>query len=227
MMNPNQRLQILDPWNSPAPSSPAIQDPFARSFPREWEAFQARERLVGILQGAYSGELGAIYAYQGHRRSVNRPEEQERIHQIELEETCHRELVGQMLSHLGAAPDPKLDRKMGLIGKTISGLCQVGGWFVPMYGAGFLESQNIQEYADAAQCARLAGHSELLDDLLTMAEVEWEHENYFRQQCRSHFLYSAFPKWDVPPEKERIRMLYDLKDYPEGGLKELCLTMGL
>src|SRR5262245_26857393 len=66
----------------------------------------ARRRLVRLLQGAYSGELAACYAYQGHARSVSDPREKQRIAEIEHEEWVHRECVGKMLASLGEAPDP-------------------------------------------------------------------------------------------------------------------------
>ncbi len=41
----------------------------------------------------------------------------------------------------------------GWIGTVIGILCRVGGWFVPMYGAGMLERPNIAEYEVAARHA--------------------------------------------------------------------------
>ena len=87
-----------------------------------------------------------------------------------------------------------------------------------MYGAGKLESQNIGEYEEAADFAVQSGHLELLDDLLTMAEVEWDHEKYFRDKCRSHFLYKWFPKWKTSPARESIRQAFAHLQYPKGKL---------
>src|ERR1043166_8959993 len=108
------------------------------------------EKLVRQLQGAYSGELAAGYAYRGHWHSVRDAAERERIRAIEAEEWHHRELVGAMLRDLGAAPSRKREAIFWCIGKAIAGLCHVGGWFIPMYGAGKLERHNIVEYEDAA-----------------------------------------------------------------------------
>lgn len=47
---------------------------------------RARQRLVRILQNAYSGELAAGFAYRGHWKSVTDPLEKTRIQQIENEE---------------------------------------------------------------------------------------------------------------------------------------------
>jgi rubrerythrin len=177
-----------------------------------------KEKLIGLLKMAYSGELGAIFAYQGHRKSVSDPIEKQEILKIELEELEHRNRVGEMLVTLGYAPDPKLELQNHCIGKTIGLLCRIGGWFIPMYGAGKLESQNTGEYEEAAEYAVQSGHLELLDDLLTMAEVEWDHEKYFRDKCRTHFLYNWFPKWKTSPARESIRLAFAHLRYPKGQL---------
>ena len=178
----------------------------------------ARRKLVRTLKNAYSGELGAINAYKGHQKSVSDPAEKKMIYQIEVEEIYHRERVGEILSILGEAPSFHQDTTMGWVGKTLGYLCSLSGWFAPMYGAGLLESKNIKEYEEAAQFALVAGYVEFLDDLLTMAEVEWEHEKFFREKCRSHFLYHWFPKWQTPLAKETIRAPFTGIEYPEGQL---------
>ena len=45
----------------------------------------------------------------------------------------------------------------------------------------------------------------MLDCLLTMAEVEWEHERYFRERIAGHWMLRILPLWDAPPPKESIR----------------------
>jgi hypothetical protein len=94
------------------------------------------------------------------------------------------------------------------IGNTIALLCRIGGWFIPMYGAGRLERWNVSEYEDAARLAREAGSTAMLDCLLTMAEVEWEHERFFREQIHGHWLLRVFPMWPPLPAKETIRAPY-------------------
>src|ERR1043166_7290825 len=126
------------------------------------------EKLVCQLQGAYSGELAAGYAYRGHWHSVRDTAERERIRAIEAEEWHHRELVGAMLRDLGARPNWRREVVFYCIGKCIAGICHIGGWFVPMYGAGRLERNNIVEYEDAAVYAAACGHEELVDCLLAM-----------------------------------------------------------
>jgi rubrerythrin len=200
-----------------------------QSVPESDDVLQAiaREKLIRTLKNAYSGELGAINAYKGHQKSVSDPSEKKMIYQIEVEEICHRERVGEILSLLGEAPFVHQETAMGWIGKTLGVLCSLSGWFAPMYGAGLLESRNIREYEEAAEYALVAGYVEFLDDLLTMAEVEWEHEKFFREKCRSHFLYHWFPKWQTPPPKEMIRKPFTWIDYPAGQLSDHFTAAGL
>lgn len=161
--------------------------------------------LIRQLQGAYSGELAAGYAYRGHWKSVRDAAERERIRTIEAEEWHHRELVGGMLRALGGKPNRLREAVFFVIGRTLGALCHVSGWFMPMYGAGKLERHNIVEYEEAAVYASRCGHEELIDCLLTMAEVEWEHEKYFRERAVGHWLARFIPVWEAAPPKETIR----------------------
>lgn len=166
---------------------------------------EARSKLVEILQFAYSGELAAGLAYRGHWGSVSDPAERDRIRTIEDEEWHHRELVGAMLRELGSGPDPRRERRATIIGRTLGVLCHVATWFPPMYGAGKLESRNIREYEAAARFARDSGNEHFVDCLLTMAEVEWEHEAYFRARVTSHWLSRVVRVWPAPPPRDEIR----------------------
>ena len=74
-----------------------------------------------------------------------------------------------------------------------------------MYGAGKLESRNIVEYETAARYARDCGRNDLVDCLLTMAEVEWEHERYFRERVQMSRWIKFLKLWPKPPAKETIR----------------------
>jgi len=164
-----------------------------------------RKRLINILQLAYSGERAAGFAYRGHWQSVSDPEERARIKTIEDEEWHHRKLVGEMLASLNAGPRKRLEIRATLIGRSIGVLCHLSFWFVPMYGAGKLERGNIVEYETAARYARDCGKSDLIDCLLTMAEVEWEHERYFRELVLQSRWLKLFRIWPEPPAKEMIR----------------------
>ena len=169
--------------------------------------------LIRILHLAYSGERAAALAYRGHWKSVRDPEERKKIQKIEEEELHHRQLVGEILEALGEHPSRWKELKALSIGKTAGLLCHVTGWLAPMYGAGRLESMNIQEYETAARHAQNCGHKELVDCLLTMAEVEWDHELYFRTRAQSKLLWKLMPHWPVPLPRETIRERY--KNYSE------------
>jgi rubrerythrin len=164
--------------------------------------------LIGILQLAYSGELAAAYAYRGHWKSVSDTEERRRIQKIENEEWHHRQLVGEMLASLNAAPDKMRERRATIIGRTLGFLCHVSGWLAPMYGAGRLESRNIREYETAAHFASDCGRHDLIDCLLPMAETEWEHERYFRERVLTHRLANHIPIWAKPPVKDSLRSAF-------------------
>jgi hypothetical protein len=165
----------------------------------------ARVDLIRVLRAAYSGELAAGFAYAGHWRSAKDTDERARIKAIEAEEWHHRELVGDMLRRLDASPSRLREFIFGTIGRTLGPLCSLSGWLAPMYGAGFLESHNIVEYEVAARLAEESGHGEFVDCLLGMAEVEWEHEVYFRERVLSHALSRFVPIWKAPPPKSEIR----------------------
>lgn len=161
--------------------------------------------LVAILQLAYSGELAAAYAYRGHWNSLTDADERTRIQAIENEEWHHRQLVGEMLRTLDSKPNAFRELRAAILGRVLGLLCHLSGWLVPMYGAGRLESRNIREYETAARHARNCGREDLVDCLLTMAEVEWEHEYYFRARVLSHRWARRLPIWPQPPIKEMIR----------------------
>lgn len=165
----------------------------------------ARALLIKQLQGAFSGELAAGYAYRGHWKSCSDPAERERIRTIEEEEWHHRELVRGLLKTLGGKPNYMREAIFWIIGRTLGAACHISGWFFPMYGAGKLERGNIVEYEEAAVFAAQCGHPEMIECLLEMAEVEWEHERYFRSRVEGHPWTRVFRLWDAAPPKERIR----------------------
>jgi len=163
------------------------------------------ERLTAILRLAYSGELAAALAYRGHGRSVRDPDDRDQIHRIERDEWHHRDLVGAMLARLGKEPSRTRERRARLVGYTLGVLCHLAGWLAPMYGAGKLERRNITEYETAARLAARAGWPEFVDCLLAMAEVEWDHERYFRSCVERHRLAPWVPLWPAPPPRREIR----------------------
>lgn len=147
-----------------------------------------RDHLIQILQGAYSGELAAGFAYRGHWKSVKNPQERAAIQKIEREEWVHRARVGEMLAGLGSAPQKLREVKLWVIGRTIGFACHMIGWFLPMYFAGRLESGNVVEYEVAASHAAALGLKEFEAGLLEMAGVEKEHELFFSSVIAGHRL---------------------------------------
>ncbi len=59
---------------------------------------------------------------------------------------------------------------------------------MPMYFAGRLESQNVQEYIDAAECARELGMDVCVEEMMEMSRIEGEHEKFFSSTVRGHRL---------------------------------------
>ncbi|HEU4950468.1 MAG TPA: demethoxyubiquinone hydroxylase family protein [Holophagaceae bacterium] len=152
----------------------------------------AESSLVSILQRAYSGELAAALAYRGHGISLKHDREIEEIQQIEREEWHHRRRLGLMLTDLGAKPRPALDAFQALVGVVILIGCNLVGWFIPMYFAGRLESQNDREYEEAALLAEALGLLALRDELRAFAQLERDHEAYFLNKVTGH---PALPFW--------------------------------
>jgi len=166
--------------------------------------------LILLLQRAHAGELAAAHAYRGHAASWWARKEKAPIQAIEADEWKHRACVAQMLQNLGAEPQALREGVMFLIGTTIGSLCHIGGWLIPMYGAGHLEATNVGEYEQAARLAFLAGHTELISALLEMAEVEWDHEQTFRHYVKSHALGQKLPLWPAPVPRAMIRENFEL-----------------
>jgi len=166
-----------------------------------------RDRLIALLQLAHSGELAAAHAYTGHAGSLRRrhPDQAAEVDAIKAQEIDHRGRVRAMLDTLGVEPETRRERKLDRIGRVISAFCYVGGWFGPMYGAARLERKNIGEYERAAGYALGCGREELVEDLIEMSEVEWDHERYFREHCEGHWLWRLFPHWNPPPPRDEIR----------------------
>jgi len=157
-----------------------------------------RQHLIHILQGAYSGELAAGFAYRGHWKSVKSMDERAAIKKIEHEEWAHRHRVGEMLATLGSGPRRLREAKLWMIGRLIGLSCHLIGWFLPMYFAGRLESGNVIEYQVAASHAGALGLKEFEADLLVMAGVEKEHELFFLDIITGHRLLplvSGFFGW--------------------------------
>ena len=147
-----------------------------------------RQKLIRILQNAHAGELAAAYAYRGHWKSLKESAEKERIKQIETEEWAHRANVRKWLEHLGAKPNALREKIFWTIGRSLGLTCYVSGWFFPMYFAGRLESQNVQEYVEAAEFAEELEMHDCAEEMSEMARTEGEHEIFFSQAVTGHRL---------------------------------------
>jgi len=170
----------------------------------------SRRALAKLLALAYSGERAAAFAYRGHWRSSSDPEERAAIKEIEEDEWRHRSELGDMLVVLGARPGFLRELVFLVIGKVLGASCLLAGWFLPMLGAGWLESRNVREYEVAARQAARSGFREWVDPLLTMAEVEWDHEEYFRKKVLSRRLGRRLRLWKPPPPRAHIRESFRL-----------------
>jgi hypothetical protein len=49
----------------------------------------------------------------------------------------------------------------------------------------------------------------LVPVLLELAEVEWDHERYFREQASSHWLWKVMPHWQQPKPRAAIRSEFE------------------
>ena len=155
----------------------------------------ARQNLIRLLQNAHAGELAAAYAYRGHWKSVRNSDEKSNIKRIEKEEWEHREGVRKWLSELDAEPRKLREAVFWSIGRSLGILCFVSGWFFPMYFAGRLESQNTQEYLDAANFAEELEMHDCVVDMKHMSAKELEHEEYFRKVVAEHKLLPVMKRF--------------------------------
>jgi demethoxyubiquinone hydroxylase (CLK1/Coq7/Cat5 family) len=154
-----------------------------------------RASLQSILRRAHSGELTAALAYRGHWLSLRNDQEIAEIRQIEAEEWHHRRRLKAMVAQLGTGPDPILELRMALLGVIILIGCSMVGWFIPMYFAGRLESQNDREYEEAALHAEALGLAELHAELKAFAQLERDHEAYFLRKVTGHPALGFWKRW--------------------------------
>lgn len=164
----------------------------------------ATQMLIRLLRAAHAGERAAALAYAGHWRSVRDPSERADIKRIGEEEIAHRARVGEMIAELGGQPSALREAVFTAIGRTLGVLCFVSGWLAPMYGAGWIERRNIQEYVDAARLALAAERDDLAGELLEMARVEWDHERYFASKVASHRWARFIPAWKAPADRAEL-----------------------
>lgn len=148
-------------------------------------------QLTTLLCKAYSGEMAAAYAYRGHWKSLKKGTEKDKIVAIEKEEWHHRRLVLQMLQSFGVKPRLWREIVFWSIGRILGPLCFVSGWFFPMFFAGRLETANVREYALAADLAKALNLDAMHAQLQKMAHVELDHEIFFYDAIKNHWLMPA------------------------------------
>ncbi len=167
----------------------------AVSFIEDPHSMNNSAALILILRRAYSGEMTAALAYRGHWLSLRNLQEIAEIRQIEKEEWIHRERLGYWLRQLDVRPMWLLEIRMAILGSIILIGCNMVGWFIPMYFAGRLESQNDREYEEAAIHAEALGLEELHAELKVMAQLERDHEQYFLAKVADHPALPFWKKW--------------------------------
>ncbi len=190
------------------------------------EAHQAKAALIKLLQDAHAGEKAAANAYFGHAYSLFLTDKNEKneILKIYNDELHHRHRLGEFLLQLKSKPRPLREAQMWLVGAFIAVLSYFGTWLIPMYGAGRLERSNIGEYEVAARLALISGELSLVDELLHFAEIEWDHEYYFRNKVESHIFSRFIPLWNKPKPREEIRNSYKNFHLNANGLSESLLS---
>ena len=92
------------------------------------------------------------------------------------------------MEKLDAQPRKIREAVFWTIGRVLGITCYLSGWFLPMYFAGRLESQNVQEYIDAAEFAKELGLADCEKEMLEMSAVEQKHEDFFKEIVQKHFL---------------------------------------
>jgi hypothetical protein len=165
--------------------------------------------LTDLLQRAYSAEKAAAFAYQGHAASIKDPEQKKAIRQIEMDEWNHRKEVLQLMNQYKVPISQWYEFKFAIIGKSISGLCFVIGWFMPFYFAGKLESGNVCEYFRMKQYFNSLGITEHDQILYDMGIKEKEHEVYFLERIKAHRLLPFFQRrfgWGIEESRNNIEL---------------------
>jgi len=156
------------------------------------------------MRAAHAGERAAALAYRGHARSVSDPEQATRIRRIEAEEWAHRARLGAILHEQGSGPARLRERLFQGIGLILGAACRWSGWYLPMYGAGWIEAVNVQEYLTAAALAEACGARAYAAELLLMAQCEREHEAYFRGLVAGCWQTRWLGLWRAPPAPPEV-----------------------
>lgn len=153
---------------------------------------EAREKFIELLQKAYSGELAAALAYNGHWKSLKNETEIGIVKKIERDEWIHREKIGEILFELNAKPLFWRDKVFYLIGRTIGFICHFCGRFCSAFFAGILESKNVDEYRQALIYAEEIGLEKYFEDFTEMQNAEADHEFVLREMIKDDWFFPFF-----------------------------------
>ncbi len=151
-------------------------------------------KLVDLLQRAYSAEKAAAFAYQGHAASVKMEAEKIAIRQIEIDEWNHRKEVLEIMTKYNIPISKYYEIRFYIIGKIISISCHFIGWFMPYFFAGRLESGNVCEYFRMMQFFHEIGVLEHNQVLYEMGIKEKEHEVYFLNKIKNKRMLPFFER---------------------------------
>jgi hypothetical protein len=147
------------------------------------------EGLIAGIAAEHANERGAALAYRGHAASLGDAPEAAEIRAIEAEEWHHRAALAEMLAGLGGGLSWWREPVMAAAGWCIGVACHVGGWLVPMWGAGLIERSNIAAYRRLVDLALAAGRPDLAATLAWLGM--WRRTRWVggcrggRRRCRS------------------------------------------
>ena len=183
-------------------------------------------KLIKLLQLAYSAEMAAAYAYQGHSKSIASQKDKNAIRQIEQDEWEHRNEVLQIMKEYKVDVSKWMELKYTIIGKFISWSCHVIGYFLPIYFAGRLESGNVNEYFIMKDWFNELGIYKHDDLLVEMGIKEKEHEIYFAQLIANHWMLPYFERvfgWGPDLSYNNIELSEELNQKKEFTRNEIVV----
>lgn len=152
----------------------------------------AKQKLIVLLQKAYSGEMAAALAYNGHWKSLKTESEIQIVKKIENDEWMHRKRIGEMIFELNAEPLFWREKILWLIGRGIGIICHFCGRFCAAFFAGILESKNVDQYAQALDYSKEIGLECYFEDFIEMRKVEAEHEFILREMIKNNWFFPLF-----------------------------------
>ncbi len=149
----------------------------------------ARKKLIHLLQNAHAGERAAAIAYSRNWRILKNAEEIATIKQIEIDEWRHRDELREILVKLQAKPRVLREFVFLTIGTVISFGCYFCRRFFALFFAGILERNNVEEYQEAFELAKIIGLKEFMPCFFAMKETEILHEQILREMVSNHWLF--------------------------------------